>query len=296
MLITRLFHPSDRDVLYHYCSSSSFHAILESGKIRLSDINMLNDNAEMHWGYSVFEQAAGNLIKIAETRENLKGLDKNFFDKVDAIIAPLQGRLHPFVACFSHEPDLLGQWRSYADDARGYSIGFDAKALAHMPVSLLAVEYDREKQVQEMMDALGATFMENEDDGRSFGKKFFESCVLIGTYMLAFKNPIFREEKEVRSLHVVDVEATQTVMKLKDSGGVLGGKEEVAGEEIKFRIQDNALVAYLDISFRRGFESSAIRNITIGAKNQNWPANIYYFSGSLGYENIKVRKSISTYR
>jgi len=154
MLITRHFHPSANDVLYHYCSSSSFQAILESGKIRFSDINMLNDNAEMHWGYSVFEEAAGKLIKIAEKRETLKGLDKIFFDKVDAVIAPLQRRLHPFVACFSREPDLLGQWRAYADDARGYSIGFDASALAYMPVSLLAVEYDREKQVQEMIDAL----------------------------------------------------------------------------------------------------------------------------------------------
>jgi len=43
-------------------------------------------------------------------------------------------------------------------------------------------------------NALGATFMENEDDGHSFGKKFLKSCVLIGNYMLAFKNPIFREE------------------------------------------------------------------------------------------------------
>jgi hypothetical protein len=226
----------------------------------------------------------------------LKGLDKTFFEKVDAVIAPLQGHFHPFVACFSREPDLLGQLRAYADDACGFSIGFDAKALGHMPVSLLSVEYDRQKQVQEMMDALGATFIENEADGHSFSSKFFKSCALIGHYMLAFKNPIFRDEKEVRSLHVVDVEVSEKIMKLKDNGGTLGGKEEVTGEDVRFRVQDNALVAYLDISFRRGFESSAIKGITIGAKNQNWPANVIYFTGSLGYEGIQLRKSLSTYR
>lgn len=257
---------------------------------------MLNDNAEMHWGYSVFEEAAGKLIQLAEKRENLKGLNKEFFDKVDTVIAPIQGHIHPFIACFSREPDLLGQWRAYADDARGYAIGFDAGALGHMPVSLLSVEYDRQKQVQEMMDALGATFLENEDDGRSFGSKFFRSCALIANYMLAFKNPIFREEKEIRSLHVVDVEATKKIMKLKDGGGTLGGKEQVAGEDVHFRVQDNALIAYLDISFRRGYERSAIKTIAIGAKNNNWPANVFYFSGSLEYEDIKVRKSLSTYR
>jgi hypothetical protein len=296
MLITRLFHPADNDILYHYCSASSFHAILDSGKIRFTDINMLNDNAEMHWGYSVFEEAAGKLIKIAEEKESFKDLDKSFFDKVDQIIAPLQNRFHPFVSCFSREPDLLGQWRAYADDAHGFAIGFDAKALKYMPASLLAVEYDREKQVQEMINALGACFMQNEDDGHKFGTKFFESCVLIGSYMLAFKNPIFREEKEIRCLHLVDVEASEKIMKLTDSGGVLGGKDEVSGEPIGFRIQVHALVAYLDISFRRGFESSAIKNIMLGAKNPNLPGNVLYFAGSHGYENVTLRKSISTYR
>src|SRR6204780_1484812 len=101
MLIQRLYHPTDDDILYHYCSAQSFHAILESGRIRFTDINMLNDTAEMHWGYSVFEEAAGKLIKIAESKEALKGLNKEFFDKADEVIAPMQHRIHPFVSCFS---------------------------------------------------------------------------------------------------------------------------------------------------------------------------------------------------
>ena|ERR1700683_166466 len=73
MLITRLFHPADGDILYHYCSVSAFHAILESGRIRFTDINMLNDRDEMRWGYSVFEEAAGNLLTLARTKETLRG-------------------------------------------------------------------------------------------------------------------------------------------------------------------------------------------------------------------------------
>lgn len=296
MLIQRLHFPTDEEILYHYCSADSFHAILDSGRIRFTDINMLNDTAEMHWGYSVFEEAAGKLLKIAESKENLRNLNKAFFDKVDEIIAPMQHRFHPFVSCFSREPDSLGQWRAYADNGRGFAIGFQAKALAFMPVSLLDVEYDREKQVQEMMDALGACFMENEADERSFGKKFFESCVMIGSYMLAFKNPSFHEEKEVRCLHMVDVETNERSAKLIDRGGVLGGKEDVAGENVRFRIQDDALVAYLDIPFRRGFEVSAIKRICLGPNNRNWLGNIFYFAGSLDYENMVVAKSRSTYR
>jgi hypothetical protein len=295
MLISRLYEPAENEVLFHYCSASSFQSIVETGKVRFTDINMLNDTAEMHWGYSVFEEAAGRLIKIAETKA-LKGLNKAFFDKVDEIIAPLQHRIHPFVFCLSRERDSLGQWRAYADDGRGFAIGFSAIAIKCMPVSLLAVEYEREKQVKEMMDALGATFLENQADEQIFGKKFFESSTMIGSYMLAFKNPSFRDEKEIRCLHLVDVETNEKIMKLKDSGGVLGDGEQVAGEDVRFRVQDSALVPYLDMPFRRNFESSAIKAIDLGSRNPNWPANILYFAGALGYEHLRIRKSTSTYR
>jgi hypothetical protein len=296
MLTTRLFDPADGDILYHYCPVSAFHAILESGKVRFTDINMLNDQDEMRWGYRVFEEAATNLLRIAHTKSNLENLNKSFFDKVDEIIAPLQSTFHPFVACFSLESDNLGQWRAYADDASGVAIGFDAKALKHMPVSLLAVEYDRERQVQEMMDALGACYLENESDGRRFDKKFFESCAIIGCYMAALKNPSFKEEKEVRSLHVVNVEMNEELMRLHDRGGRLGGSSEAVGDEIRFHVRNHALLAYLDIPFRRGFEKSTIKRIMLGPRNPNPPGNILYFAGSLGYGKIAVVKSTSSYR
>jgi len=296
MLISRLYEPPENDILFHYCSAPSFQSILETGKVRFSDINMLNDSAEMHWGYGVFEEAAGRLIKIAETKEALKGLNKAFFDKVDEIIAPMQHRVHPFVFCLSRERDSLSQWRAYADDGRGFAIGFSAIAIKCMPVSLLAVEYEREKQVQEMMDALGATFMENEADEQKFGTKFFESSMMIGNYILAFKNPSFRDEKEIRCLHLVGAEINEKVMKFRDHGGVLGDGKEVAGEDVRFRIQDNALAAYLDMPFRRNFESPAIKAVDLGPRNPNWPTNVLYFAGALGYENLRIRKSTSTYR
>ena len=36
---------------------------------------------------------------------------------------------HFFVCCFSKAEEDLGQWRAYADNGRGYSIGFDAHML-----------------------------------------------------------------------------------------------------------------------------------------------------------------------
>ena len=228
-----------------------FSRDFRSGRIRFTDINTLNDAEEMRWGYSIFEEAASKLIKLAKKKTKLGALDKDFFDKVDEIIAPLQGRFHPFVSCFSRTPDLSAQWNSYADEGRGFAIGFAANALKHMPVSMLAVEYERDAQVQEMMDALGACYLENEADETKFGKSFFESCVMIGAFMIAFKNPKFQEEKEIRCLHAVNPERTDNAIRLVDHGGILGSLEGVEGEIVRFRIRDNALSAYLDMPFRR---------------------------------------------
>ena len=254
---------------------------------------MLNDPEEMRWGYDVFEEAAGKLMKIAETKVNLRNMNRDFFDKMDEIIAPLQGRFHPFVSCFSRQGDLPSQWSTYADDEHGFAIGFAARALMHMPISMLIVEYDRERQVQEMMDALGACFLENEADGGRFGSKFFESCVVIGSFMIAFKNPKFREEREIRCLHATNPVRNKNAMWLADRDGVLGGAENVDGEIVHFRVLDNALVAYFDMPFRRGFEKTPIKRIMLDPKNPNWPANILYFTGSLGYEDVAIGKSIT---
>ena len=295
MLIARLFEPAESDVLYHYCSAEAFLSIAESGRMRFSDINMLNDTAEFRWGYSVLEEAAGECLKIANTNPAFKNLDRDFLDRVDALIGPMQNSMHPFVACFSTEGDLLSQWRAYADGGRGVAIGFRASALKAMPVSLLAVEYERAKQVEEMKTALGACFMENEDDGRKFGSKFYESCIMVGSYMTAFKNPTFKEEREVRCLHLVNVEMSKHLVRFVDRGGVANGKE-VDGEAVRFRSQSGAIIAYVDIPFRTKCELSPIKEVLMGPTNPNGYGNILYFLGQLGYEDVTVRWSESTYR
>ena len=109
--------------------------------------------------------------------------------------------------------------------------------------------------------------------------------------MIAFKNPKFREEKEIGCLHVINPERTDNAIRLVDHGGILGGLEAVKGEIVRFRIRDNALVAFLDMPFRRGFEKTAIKRVMLGPTNPNWPANILYFVGSLGYEAVTLGKS-----
>ena len=49
------------------------------------------------------------------------------------------------ISCYSLDPDVLSQWRAYADDGRGFAIEFSAK-LMQMPAKKLRVLYDEERQ------------------------------------------------------------------------------------------------------------------------------------------------------
>ncbi|WP_303543379.1 hypothetical protein [Sphingomonas natans] len=101
------------------------------------------DPREGRYCYGLFQQAATALLKMVPDRAALDRLDANFFDRVDDYLSPKQLNSHPVIACFSKRPDVLSQWRGYADDARGWSIGFSGRAVNSMPVTLLDVVYER---------------------------------------------------------------------------------------------------------------------------------------------------------
>jgi hypothetical protein len=290
----RVYTPDANDVLYHYCSASTLQAMLASRRIRFTDINMLNDSEEARWGYSVFEEASTRLLKRLSIPEKVPHIDLTFIESVDEYISPIQLIAHPFVACFSTEPDSLSQWRAYGDDGRGFAIGFRAAALAALPVTLLKVEYDREKQVTEMMQALVATYQRRQED-RAPESEFMEDCCLLATYMVAFKHPAFAYENEIRCVHVVNVNMTDERLRFVDLGGSAGGVD-VGGETIGFQVRDNHLTAFLDVPLHEPHAQNFIGEVVLGPKNHSIWGNIQLFLGACGLPKAKLRQSDVPYR
>ena len=77
ILLNRILQPQLGEILYHYCKGQSFAAICTSRKFRLSDLFSMNDFMELHWGYHIWELAAG---------EMLKDVGKPFVAEIDNII------------------------------------------------------------------------------------------------------------------------------------------------------------------------------------------------------------------
>jgi hypothetical protein len=132
--------------IYHYTDDNGLRGILETGRLWLTDIFSMNDPSELSHGFScairilmrraweakksVAAEDAGQAKELvpanAEERANA------FFTRVlDGIVN--QDRLADvvkfFALSFSATFDELGQWRAYADDGRGYALGFDTEKL-----------------------------------------------------------------------------------------------------------------------------------------------------------------------
>ncbi|ECA5815027.1 DUF2971 domain-containing protein, partial [Salmonella enterica subsp. enterica serovar Enteritidis] len=77
----------------------------------------MNDYMEKKWFYSTLKKYL------------YKNLDANC---VDQFIAHLDDNISigtPFACCLSKSGDILSQWRAYAKDGFGVSIGFDREKL-----------------------------------------------------------------------------------------------------------------------------------------------------------------------
>ena len=283
--------------MYHYCSSETLKIILESGRLRFTDINMLNDAHETRWGYSVFEEAADRILKRSGISETIPHIDISFIDSMDKIISPIQLFVHPFVASFSTQHDSLDQWRAYGNDGKGFAIGFRASRLQRLPISLLKVEYQREKQINEMINAIVATYVHHQNEAPTTKQaEFVVDCSLIATFMIAFKNPAFEHEKEIRCVHVVNVDRKNNRISFIDNGGTSLGTKTVPGEKIAFLVRDNHFVASLDLPFNTSIGEHPVTEIIYGPKNQGVSGNMALFLGGLGISGIKFRRSDVPYR
>lgn len=112
-------------IIYHYTNDVGLKGILETGQLWLTDIFSLNDPSELTHGFSVAIDALTS--KIAGDSVVAQKFAKNFAVFADQGAIPKVA--HFFMCSFSSCGDDLGQWRAYADNGRGYAIGFDAKAL-----------------------------------------------------------------------------------------------------------------------------------------------------------------------
>jgi len=112
-------------MLFHYTDGTGLRGIVEQGTLWLSDIFGLNDPSELRHGLKI----AIDILKsrVIATRPEID-LFARQFERFD-IDGGIEAAGHFFICSFSADGDDLGQWRAYADNGRGFALGFETATL-----------------------------------------------------------------------------------------------------------------------------------------------------------------------
>lgn len=205
--------------------------------------------------------------------------------------------------CLSTEGDALSQWRGYADDGRGVSIGFNEQFLELVAkpgtlVTFQKVEYDLTNQKQ-VVRLLFPRIKELVDKGAfrrpSFStvlsvkpaaqyeaevaayaeldRKLFDVLLELHRIWFSFKNPAFREENEWRLAATIS-----------------------SPHDTDYRTSGGRLVPYDPLRFPKPQGHPILDEVVLGPKHPTPPKIVENFLRRQGFGEVKVRPSEASYR
>ena len=271
-------------MLYHYCSTAAFKAIIENGFLWLSDAAYMNDATEGKWLDTVIER---HVIPSKEWGQWLES-GHIFHDY------QLWKKTY-YITCFSEKGDLLSQWRAYGDDGQGVSIGFNFGAFP-LPTGLTftnvfhmdklgctvdRVVYEEEAQVEAVRRVfMYHDYLVRDEDLHPY---VYDAVIDTGRDCLSYlskllKHSGFREEREWRIIY--DGESAQ-----QGTGFDTGRKSRLRGE---------TRINYFEFNFRT-FQFP-IREIMLGPKCDLSDKEVTQLLKDSAYQDVKVKRSDVPYR
>lgn len=270
--------------LFHYCNSHAFWSIISNRSIWLSDLSASNDSEEGRWMTRL-------LLTLASNSPHEHSIWPSVALEVDAISSKIQ----TFGFCLSDQDDMLSQWRGYADDAAGFSIGFNEDYFSRMgymsehgAVKIEKVRYSSDQHIELVRERLASLnwgelgFELDTIDAveravlQSIGGDVSSaSYIAIMLYDVPYlmKNPAFSEERESRLIL----------------------RSDLSNSDTQFRSRGSSIVAYRSLTLT-DIVPQPICKICIGPKNHTSQALVEAFLSKHGFSGVEVVKSAATYR
>lgn len=158
------------DVLYHYTNAGGLHGMLGSNSIWLTHYRYLNDTSEIQHTDSVIREVISGALEDATGDLSAKIL-ASLVEK-----SSLSSDFDMYIFSLSEQKDSLSQWRGYASEGRGFTMGLETRELikhtnkkaADGGFDIFRVEYDRKKQVKVLRSAL-SDILERAEENVSSG-------------------------------------------------------------------------------------------------------------------------------
>lgn len=280
-------HEEKMNAVYHYCSLDIFLKIIQNKSIRLSDIGKSNDYTErIYMENKIHDELVKKIQKEFSTE-----IVNNILKIEELCRCTINETRVLYAMCFSEEKDLLSQWRGYAEDGMGVSIGFSKNILdrtneQEYGLSFKKICYSEEEQEEFVKKQVNTIFdtMQRKNIYASFAEVYENQLESIG----CMKNSGFAEEREWRLC-----KAMMPEMMIDHGAKFMDFKlSKVYDQCIR-----NQIITYFNLSFENVF-NDLITEIIIGPKAKVTERDIYrslYINGFRSDE-IKVTRAKVTYR
>lgn len=202
---------SQEEMLWHYTDAGGVIGILSSRTLWATNIDSLNDSAELHHGFVVLD----SVMEEVRSSRYIARTQKRYLERVLEEARSESVRRKLFVFCASEARDSLSQWRGYGGGP-GYAIGLESKRaplIAHdsdfvsartvLPSQWSKVVYSPTNQKRLAAEALGYIAYKspsNLDDSPALRFILGEDAFYLTRIAACLKHPSFEEEREVRVL------------------------------------------------------------------------------------------------
>lgn len=222
--------------LYHYTDLNAVHSILETHKIRMTDIRFLNDKTEFLNGVEILKEASEGIFR------GEYDYHPDFVEAVESWFPTIFEELENFhyadevmyVASFSRSEDTLSQWRSYGMFAVGLNEELLLDELHFNKIDYVechyvlhlgdAIEIAENLLHEKALSVLNLNWLE-DDPTNANPMLSIDLKEIISLLATTFKHPCFSEENEVRIVK----------------------RSETEAETIKFRVKNNLIIPYFEL-------------------------------------------------
>lgn len=216
-------------ILYHYTDAAGMMGMLKGGNVWATDYRFLNDKSEVGHSKAIIREILA---------ERLKGCGNDDLKTLYAEILACQERdsiEDPFFFSLSEAPDDLSQWRGYARDGQGFTIGFCGPTLyalalpeeAHFGLIKVEYDHDRQKEIfQRILSEIETELTRTLEARRSrkgecisYAAEIFDGAV--ETRAVLNKHRSFRSEREWRLIGVVAIDDPDREQRVRSRGNRL---------------------------------------------------------------------------
>lgn len=256
--------------------------MLRSSTLHLTALSLSNDFLEGRWLQRLLRRKAEREAWNKEVIEKLT-------ERMDRALIPAVG------FCMSAKPDILSQWRGYADNGAGCAVGIRSDVLQSMRnleepnprPHLHKVIYDEHGQEVMLDQVIDRMPRGVEFESSRMPPEYFRMIDATLDILYVLKNPAFAEEEEWR---LIDLSQVPSV----DRNFGRANIEEVWPPGFKYKPGRAGIVPYIEVPLRSW--DAPIAHVVIGPRNDTPGQVLRAMLKEMGFEGVRIDKSSASFR